>query len=141
MNSVTNKGEFQTSNKYKKLQRKNESLDRLKMSKKRIKASQNQAICQAFEEFKGVHGSIFYKKNVEQNPESSVAKAVKAHRRKMKRGNESDSYKPEKLTKEAAAGNARSLNRPAGVQEGTINHTMQEGNNKSINRAATIANL
>ena len=59
----------------------------------------------------------------------------------MKRGNESESNKPEKLTKEAAAGNARSLNRPAGIQEGTINHTMNEGNNKSINRAATIANL
>ena len=70
-----------------------------------------------------------------------MAKAVKAHRKKMKRGSESESYKPEKATKDAAAGNANSLNRKAGIQEGTINHTIQDPHNKSINRAATIANL
>ena len=53
-----------------------------------------------------------------------MAKAVKAHRKKMKNGSESESLKPEKLTKDAAAGNPKSLNRPAGIQEGTVNHTI-----------------
>ena len=130
MKSVTNVGDFQNGRKKKKLYdfqyKKYPSLDRLSKSKKKIKASQDQAICKAFEEFKGVHGSIFYKRNVEQNPDSSVAKAVRAHRKKMKKGSESESLKPEKLTKDAAAGNAKSLNRPAGIQEGTVNHTIQD---------------
>ena len=65
MKSVTNKGDFQNSSKTRKPYRKHESLDKIRVSKKKIKASQDQAICKAFDEFKGVHGSIFYKRNVE----------------------------------------------------------------------------
>ena len=129
MCSVVNKGDtFDEGNpaatlsrKTKRLYHKYESLDKIKTGKRKIRAHQAEAICKAYESFKGVKGSIFYQKNLESNP--TVFKAVRALQRRKKREDDAESYQAaEKVSKEAIAGNSKTVDRFAGIKEGSIGH-------------------
>ena len=98
MSSVVNKGDTfdegnpaaQLSRKAKRLFHKYESLDKIRMGKRKIRAHQAEAICKAYESFKGVKGSIFYQKNLESNP--TVYKAVRALQKRKRREDDHEGY-------------------------------------------------